>query len=146
MTYYEEALSHCRWKKQLLHVTKLININDYKNKNFEEIFLMIYNITKNINGVGVLSTYDLSSGICKYYNIKIDKVYIIGNGPKRAIKILGINPQRLKIGDISINFININDIINAFEHKLYDIPTYIKLCDNGDTIESFICNWQKTIF
>ena len=33
MTYYEEALSHCRWKKQLLHVTKLININDYKNKN-----------------------------------------------------------------------------------------------------------------
>ena len=32
--------------------------------------------------------YDISAEFAKYYNIKIDKVYIIGNGPKRAVKIL----------------------------------------------------------
>lgn len=104
---------------------------------------MIYNITKNINGIGKLATYDLTSSICKYYNINIDKVYIIGSRPKRAIKLLDIKPTKIKIGNIFIKFVEIHDIINSFENKLYNIPINIKHCNNGDTIETFICQWQK---
>ena len=34
---FQEAISHCRWKKVLHNILKDINISVYKNKTFEEI-------------------------------------------------------------------------------------------------------------
>ena len=82
---FQEAINHCRWKKALYSILKKINIIDYENKTFEEIIIEIYNICDNVKGVGMLTIYDIKSTICRYYKINIDKVYIIGNGPKRAV-------------------------------------------------------------
>jgi hypothetical protein len=142
---FEEAINHCRWKKSLYFVLKKINICNYENKTFEEIILEIYNICDNIEGVGMLSIYDITAAICRYNKINIDKVYIIGKGPKRAIKILNIKIKKHKISNkINLNFVDIIDIINAFDINNYELNEYFRNTKDGDILETYICNWQKT--
>jgi hypothetical protein len=142
---FQEAIDHCRWKSVLHNTLKNIVIKNFQNKTFEQIILDVYNICVNIEGIGMLTIYDITSAICRYYKINIDKVFIIGNGPKRAIKLLNIKPKLYKIEDkIKINYVDINEIINAFDECNFELDDIIRNCKNGDTIESFICNWQKT--
>jgi hypothetical protein len=142
---FQEAIDHCRWKKVLHSVIKKINIVEYENKTFEEIIFEIHNICDNVKGVGMLSIYDITSAICRCNNINIDKVYIIGNGPKRAVKILNIKTKKHEIHKIKLNFVHINDIINAFDIKNYLLDENIRNTKNGDVLETYICNWQKNV-
>ena len=142
---FQEAINHCRWKGILRNFLKNISITDYKNKNFEQIITDIHNICGNVNGIGMLTIYDISAAICRKYKINIDKVYIIGNGPKRAIKLLNIKTNTDKINDkIKLRYVNISDIINAFDSNAFELDETIRNCKNGDILETFICNWQKT--
>jgi undecaprenyl pyrophosphate synthase len=141
---FQEAIDHCRWKKVLYSVLKKINIVEYENKTFEEIICAIYNICDNVKGVGMLTIYDISSEICRYHKTNIKKVYIIGNGPKRAVKILNIKTKIHKINDkIRLNFVEIIDVINAFDINKYELDKNIRNTKNGDIMETYICNWQK---
>lgn len=142
---FQEAINHCRWKKALLSILKKINIVIYENKTFEEIIFEIYNICDNVKGVGILTIYEITSAICRYYKINIEKVYIIGNGPKRAVKLLNIKIKKHKITDkINLNFVDILDIINAFDINNYVLNENIRNSKNGDILETYICKWQKT--
>ena len=142
---YEEAINHCRWKKALHGILKDINIIDYNNKTFEEIITEIHNICNNTEGIGMLATYDITSAICRHYKVNIDKVYIIGKGPKRAIKLLNIKTKVHKINeDIKIRYANITDIITAFDSNGFVLSEQVRNSQNGDILESYICNWQKT--
>ncbi len=142
---FQEAIDHCRWKKTLQSVLKEIHIPSYENKTFEEIIIDIYRICENIKGIGMLVIYDITSAICRYYKMNINKVYIIGNGPKRAVKLLNIKTKIHKINNkIKINYVEINDIITAFNSNCYEIDENIKNNKNGDIVETYICNWQKT--
>ncbi len=142
---FQEAIDHCRWKKVLHSVLNKINIVDYENKSFEEIIFEIYNICDNVKGVGMLTIYDITSAICSYYTINIDKVYIIGNGPKRALKKLNIITKTHKINDkIRLHFVELIDVINAFDINNYELDENIRNTKNGDIMETYICNWQKT--
>ncbi len=106
----------------------------------------VYNICNNVKGVGMLTIYDITSAICRYYKINIDKVYIIGNGPKRAVKILRIKTKNHKINDkTNLKYIDIIDVINAFDINNYELDENIRNTKNGDILETYICNWQKTI-
>ena len=142
---YEEAINHCRWKKALHGILKDINIIDYNNKTFEEIITEIHNICNNTEGIGMLATYDITSAICRHYKVNIDKVYIIGKGPKRAINLLNIKTKVHKINeDIKIRYANITDIITAFDSNGFVLSEQVRNSQNGDILESYICNWQKT--
>ena len=77
--------------------------------------------------------------------INIDKVYIIGNGPKKALKKLNIITKTHKINDkIRLNFVELIDVINAFDINNYELDENIRNTKNGDIMETYICNWQKT--
>jgi hypothetical protein len=142
---FEETISHCRWKTVLYAVLKEIDISKYENKKFEEIIVEIYGICNEVKGLGMLTIYDITSAICRYYKINIDKVYIIGKGPKRATKILKIKTKTYKINDkIKIKFIDIHDILCAFDSNGYEINENIRSSKNGDIFETYICNWQKS--
>lgn len=142
---FQEAIDHCRWKKVLHSFLKKINIFDYENKTFEEIIFEIYNICENIKGIGMLTVYDITSAICRFYKINIDKVFIIGNGPKRAVKLLNITTKKHKINNkIKLNFVEIIDLINMFDTNCYVLDENIRNTKNGDILETYICNWQKT--
>lgn len=146
---FKEAIDHCRWKNilksQVLNNLSIQIITKYKNDTFENIFIDIFNLTKSIYGIGLLSTYDITSAICRFNNININKIYIIGNGPKRAIKLLNINYKLQKINtDITLKYVPIIDVINIFKLNNYNI-NQIKNKNDGDEFESFLCNWQKNI-
>lgn len=143
---FQEAINHCRWKKVLCNVLEKINISDYENKSFEEIIVEIHNMCISVSGIGLLTVYDITSAICRYYEININKVYIIGAGPKRAVKLLNIKTKIHKINDkIKIHFVTVADIINAFDINCYELDENIRNSKNGDVFESYICMWQKTM-
>lgn len=142
---FHEAYEHCRHKKKLVDSLKKINILDYKNKTFEEIIIEIYSIFEGVKHVGPLTKYDITSAICRYYNINIDKVYIIGGGPNKSIKLLNIKTQIHKINNkIKLKFVEINDVLKAFDTNQYELDETIRNTKNGDKVETYLCNWQKT--
>jgi hypothetical protein len=143
---FDEAMNHCRWKKVMENLLKDIKIENYRGKNFDEIFISIHNNFIGIKGIGMLAIYDIVSAICRYYKINIDKVYIVGKGPKRAITLLNINTKNYQIYEnINLKYVEISDIINAFTMNNIEIDKQIVKTKNGDMVESYICNWQKNI-
>lgn len=147
---FKEALDHCRHKDVFHSNIHLVNLDKYKNKTFDEIYADIYKIYKNINQIGSLIMYDITSAICRYYNINIDKVYIVGNGPKRAIKLLNLETESYTIKDKiekipKLKYVEIKTLKNAFQENGYenDLNENLKNTKNGDIWETFLCNWQK---
>ena len=131
---YYEAISHCRHKTILKNFLKTkINIEKYNRSSFENIFLDVQNLNNTYGSIGLLTIYDIASDIYRYYGNMIDKVYIVGGGPKRAVKLLGLKTITNPI--IKLKYIPIPEIVK----KLNLEPT-----TDGDLLETFICNWQKT--
>jgi len=139
---FYEAISHCRWKQALYSILDTIAIEDYKDKTFEEIITLIYDKCSPVKGVGNLAIYDITAAICKYHNLDITKVYIIGGGPKRAIKLLNISHKRHIISqEIRFNYVEVCDVVKAFSLNNYKLDKQ----RTGDDYESYLCNWQKNI-
>jgi hypothetical protein len=152
---FHEAIAHCRWKTVCRNFINNLDISQYANHTFEEIFAAIFTQVANINGVGLLTIYDITAAICRHYNINIERVYIIGGGPRRAIRILNIRAKRQKInGEITLKYVDIEDVIAAFDknsinhgfnHGLYVLDETMRNNRDGNLMESYLCNWQKKI-
>ena len=145
---FQEAMDHCRWKRQLDTVLLRPELHDnilqdYSGKSFEEILLTVYNICEKVKGVGMLTVYDIVAAICRFNNINIERVYIIGGGPVRAARLLNIKLKTHKIEKIALKYIEISEIIEAFDKLKLEIDSQIKHSNNGDEFETYICNWQK---
>ena len=142
---FHEALSHTRHETKLRPLLKDIKIEHYENKSFEEIICMIYDICKNINQIGPLMVYDISSALCRHYGIIIDKVYIVGGGPTKAIKLLNIKPKLHKINkNMKVHhYVTIDELIMAFDNSIYELNETMRNNRNCDDWETFICKWQK---
>jgi hypothetical protein len=143
----DEAIAHCRWKGALMTVLESnIVLEKYSNKNFEEIFESIYNICKEVKGIGLLTMYDIVSAICRRFNVNIEHVYIIGGGPIRACGLLHLEPKRQKIcKGVVLRYLEIKEIVTAYQENGYTMDNYLRTNTNGDDVESYICNWQKNI-
>jgi hypothetical protein len=137
---FQEALLHSRRKtllKRLLQEVKL-NYEELRERiTFEYIFADIYRRFHPYEGIDMLATYDTASAICRYYGIPIDPVYIIGNGPKRAAKILNLPLKMKQIGTVYVHYADTKDVLRALEKK----SIYLDI--HGDDLESYLCHWQK---
>jgi hypothetical protein len=147
---FQEAINHCRWKKVLLRNNVLAktefqehNLYQFTSQSFNEILLFVNNICDKVEGIGMLTIYDITSAICRYNKINNEKIYIIGNGAKRAIRLLDVKAKSQKIENIKLKYVEIPEILKAFQEKNYEINLQIKNSNNGDDFESYICNWQK---
>ena len=132
---FAEVLAHIRWKTILTVSLREIsqNLNQYRNmKTFEEVFQSIERVIGSINGIGKLATYDTASAICKRFNIPINKVYIVGGGPRRAVTLLNIQVHMDET--LKLKYANREDVLRVF-----GIPDM-----SNDDLESNLCNWQKT--
>ena len=139
---FQEALLHSRRKtllKRLLQEVKVIYEALRERITFEQIFVDIYRRFHPHNGIEMLATYDTTSAICRYYGIPIDRVYIIGNGPKRAAKLLNLPLKMQQIGTVCVHYA---DTINV--HRVMLEKESIHLDIHGDELESYLCRWQKT--
>jgi hypothetical protein len=142
---YEDAISHCRWKSSLMTLLTSIDMESYKNISFEAIFETIATMCCAVKGIGLLTVYDIVSAICFNHGVSIDKVYIIGGGPKRAVQLLNIKTKTQRIGIFRLKYVSIHDVIDAFTVSDYVMDPDMKAEVNGDSFETYICNWQKTI-
>ena len=137
---FQEALLHSRRKtlmKRLLQEVK-VNYEDLRERiTFEYIFADIYRRFHPHKGLKMLATYDTTSVICRYYGIPIDPVYIIGNGPKRAAKILNLPLKMKQIGTVYVHYADTKDVLLALEKK----SIYLDI--HGDALETYLCHWQK---
>lgn len=143
-TVFQEAYSHCRWRKVFLRFLEGVDLDleYYKNMTFEEILINIYTLIENIRGLGILVAYDIAAGICRHHNIIIDKVYFVGNGPKRAAKILGLKLKGQKIGSLRVKYLEVVEVIEAFDINGF---TMTQMSWDGDALESYLCKWQRTL-
>jgi hypothetical protein len=146
---FQEAVDHCRWKSVLRNSVltqnelQEQNLHQFACKRFDEILLWVNNICDTFEGIGMLTIYDITSAICRYNKIIIDTIYIIGKGTKRAISLLNIKAKTQKIGSITLKYVEISEILKAFNEKNYEMDLQIRNSNNGDDFETYICNWQK---
>lgn len=146
---YQEAINHCRWKKILNNMVlsnvdlQSENLHKFSGLTFDDILLHVHKICKDIRGIGMLAIYDITSAICRYNKININKIYIVGKGPKRAINLLELKTKTRKIKNVSVKYVEIPNILKAFKDKDIKIDPKIQNSNNGDDFESYICNWQK---
>jgi hypothetical protein len=143
--FFSEAIRHSR-NSNLLHekLTPNINIEDYANKTFEQIISEISVSFYVYKKIGALACYDITSAICRYHKINIEKVYIIGGGHVRAVKLLNIEKKKHIINKtIALKYVEINDVINAFDNNGYDFNESIRTNTSGDILESYLCIWKK---
>ena len=142
---FEDAISHCRWKSSLMTILVSIDMEAYKNQSFETIFETIATMCDAVKGVGLLTAYDIVSAICFHHGVSIEKVYIIGGGPKRAVKLLNMKTKTHRIGNFRLKYVSTHEVIRAFTISGYEMEPDIKTEVSGDALETYICNWQKTI-
>jgi len=151
MSVFEEAFAHARWKKALREIMKRpefsdINLTQMGFSTFDEVIIFVYNHCKSVKGIGKLVAYDIAAAICKLNNIKIDKVYIIGNGPKRAVQLLGCKCSKHRVEKgLSLNYVSILDIRTSMFERFGIQLDFGNDNDDADIYESYICNWQKNI-
>jgi hypothetical protein len=110
----------------------------FAGKTFEEVYCKIRETSSKIDEIGKLTLYDLTAAMCKYHGTKINRVYIVGNGPKRAIKYLGI-PVKIQKPE-NLKYVEIPDLKRVLLARGY----HLLESDNGDDYESYICRLQKT--
>ena len=148
---YQEAIDHCRWKGILIRdvlsnpTLQERNLHLFLNNTFEEILSIIKDICNKVRGIGKLAMYDITSAICRYNKINITNVYIIGGGPKRSVKLLKLKTKTQKIGDMLLKYVEICDLLNAFQEINHKLPPILQNSINGDEYETYICNWQKNV-
>lgn len=148
---YIEAYGHCRWKRVLVRdilsntVLQEENLSLFSDNTFEEIYMTVKDICDKVKGTGPLSVYDITVAICRYNKININKVYIVGGGPRRAVELLNLKPKKQKIGRILLKYVEIHDLHNAFLEINHELTLELQNSINGDDYESYICNWQKTV-
>ena len=125
------------------HIKTVVNsiINECKENTFEEIVYKVHSVSSPVKGIGRLGVYDLSNGICKKYGINVNRVYIVGPGPKRAVKLLGLSVKLQRFGNFKMHYVEIYEVIAAFKVRGLSIIT----SNNGDDYETYICEWQKGV-
>lgn len=139
---YAELIRHTR-----MSLTKLVYVlSHFKNFKHENSFTDVYSRVHNeildlgIKGVGPLSKYDIASAICRNHII-IDRVYIVGGGPKEAIRKLNLKMRLHKFNSISLHYVTIEEVKEAFLKRGESLLESV----NGDDYESYLCTWVKTL-
>ena len=119
-----------------------INLVSYQGKTFEEVLSSITKHSQKFSGIGPLSIYDISSGISRWNAIPINRVYIVGDGPKNAAKLLNLRLKRLQIDSRVFHYAEQKDVIEALQKRNVEISAD-KM--DGDSLETFLCKWQKSV-
>jgi len=141
---FQEAYNHSRCPKVVKQFVQTIDVATYQSRSFEEILSDI--ILRRIRGVGWLACYDIASAIAKHYNQPITKVYLMGDGPVRAIQLLQLwlHVQKVKLGNLMVPYIQIDTLCHRLREQNIEFNTRWQETQDGNELENWLCNWQKT--
>jgi hypothetical protein len=138
---YAEFIRHTRMSLTTLCyiLARFKDTKKYIGRSFSEVYARVHNdvIELNMKGIGILSKYDIAAAICRNHDINIDKVYIVGNGPKNALCKLNLKTRTCKL--TSLKYVTIDEVKESFRKR--GEPLLESL--NGDDYESYLCTWVK---
>lgn len=145
---FEEAIAHSRRKGAIKTMLQEIDPSLFQLDTFGDVFSAVDKMYGSRECIGPLAVYDITVAICRHNNIPINRVYLIGNGPRRAAKMLDISPYHTKYEKITsgkrLPYIDTQDVIDALQVHGYPIDHYDKTAVfQGDDVETHLCRWQK---
>ena len=135
---FHEAISHSRKGTELkeLLAREFKDLRPYSGLYFYDIFQRVSTLCT----LGPLHVYDITAAICRCHRVHIDKIYIVGNGPKIAAGLLHLK-TKADVKDKRLRYIEMSDTIRALTK--HNIP--VLHSTNGDDFESYLCKWQSTL-
>lgn len=105
---YKIAFDHCRSTSVLdSTINSSIDKDNYLGKTFEEIFVDIDDICRDVKDLGILAIYDITISILKYHGVKLDVTYLVGSGDKIGAEKAGLTnfTKTKKIGRHKLPYI-----------------------------------------
>ncbi len=135
---FHEAIAHSRRKTELkeLLAREFKDLSPYSGQTFDDIFQRVSTLCT----LGPLHVYDITAAICRCHRIHMDKIYIVGNGPKIAAEVLHLK-TKADTKHKQLRYIEISDAIQALTKYNVAVPH----STNGDDFESYLCKWQSTL-
>ena len=141
---FQEAINHSRAPQHLLlRMIDELNRSSYEGKTFEHVLTSVTQRTDGLQGFGPLTFYDIASGISRWNAIDIQRVYIMGPGPKNAAKLLNLRLKTFRVESRTFKYAECKDVVDALQKRNVVVPDNI--LKNGDALETFLCKWQKTV-
>ena len=139
---FAEAFSHKRrWGKELTTFLESLRDMSFKGMGFPELYATLYSIRP--VGIGRLLIYDIATQICRENGISEERVYLFGNGPRRAAAILHLPTNSIIVKGCTLPYTTIPHILAAFDSIGHVVPAALRNSNNGDHFESYICIWQS---
>lgn len=144
---FREAIAHSRNPKLLHEALKSLSLIDYKGKTFKEIVILANTRLYRVKGIGKLTRYDIIVALAKLFKVKINHIYIAGNGPRSAIKHLNLTDKlkQERFGRYALRYIEKEDLIKGMQAKGYitEATRFNEMTDM-DAIESELCVFSRT--
>ncbi len=143
---FREAYAHSRNHTLLRNVLNNLSLTDFKGKTFEEIVLLVNLRLYSVKGIGKLTRYDIIASIAKLFKVSVNHIYIVGNGPRAAIRHLKLTDKlkRETFGRYAFQYIEKEDLIDRMREKGYKTEAErFESIENLDTIESELCVFSR---
>jgi hypothetical protein len=142
--FFRECLWHGRHRSEIKTLLQIIYAcrDTYRLEHNLTTFDQVYQFVSTQYGtkprVGPLFKYDVTTQLCRYYGIIIDKVYIVGSGPKKNAFRLNLTLKTNPITDLS--YAEASEVINKLGVGYID-KAFGTLSDKfiGDDLETILC-------
>ena len=147
--HFADAYTHCRrWGGDMtsfLGSKEFIAYAEYikglPGLTFRKIYEDMYKIRT--KGIGPTVVYDIATQLCRDNGIIDERVYLCGNGPKRAARLLNIPTTTINIKGMVLQYTTISHVIAAFDSIGYAYDKQLASSKNGDHFETALCKWQR---
>lgn len=145
--FFRECLYHGYHRQEI----KVLLIDIYTKKDsfkelnnldsFEKVYIFVNDNYRSKPRAGPLFIYDVTTQLCRYYSIPIDKVYIVGSGPRINCNKLNLT---LKYNpDISLQYVVVQELIDKLSID-YINKVFGELSNDfiGDDLETILCGYK----
>ena len=139
---FAEAFGHKRrWGKELCAFLESLNGINFHGMGVAELYATLYSMRP--RGIGQLLVYDIAIQICRENGISEERVYLFGNGPRRAAALLHLPIETIRVKGCVLMYTTIPHVLAAFDSIGHVVPSDLRNSNNGDHYESYLCLWQK---
>jgi len=145
---FPDAYGHKRgWGKELTaflessEFNALLETLKSQHIQFTDLYTRLYRIRP--HGIGKLLIYDIATQICRENGIYDERIYLFGNGPQNAAKLLNLPVESVMVKGCSLRYTTIPHVLEAFDSIGHIVPETLRHSKNGDDYESYLCIWQS---
>ena len=145
--FFRECLFHGRHRNEIQSTLNYIfqHKDDFLDTSFEKVYKKVntYILKNKVPRTNtLLFKYDVTTQLCKFFNIPINKTYLCGKGPLKFIKDHNLS-NKIKCDENGLQYIDTDELIkiinvNTINDTIGNLDMFI-----GDQLETLICYLSK---